>query len=151
ERGGILKALPSGVGSILGMGTATAAAAQAGGSRHLLWVDAAALAGVLLFFGGRYFSPVRGATTLGLIALHLPGGGTIDVTRGSIGFGVSQFLASRDPAPRTFVFDNLNFDTASNALTPESRPTVAALVTILKAYPRTQVRVVGYTDNQGDP
>jgi hypothetical protein len=150
ERGGILKTLPSGIGSVLGMGTAPVAAAEAGASRSMRWIIAA-LAAVLLFFGVRYFTTMRAPTTLGSITLHLPGGGTIDVMQGSIGYSVSRFLESGDPAPRTFVFDNLNFDTASNALTPESMPTVTALVAILKAYPNAQIRVVGYTDNQGDP
>jgi len=151
ERGGILKTLPSGIGSVLGMGAApVAAAAEAGASRPMRWIIAA-LAAVLLFFGVRYISTMRAPTTLGSITLHLPGGGTIDVMQGSIGYSVSRFLESGDPAPRTFVFDNLNFDTASNALTPASLPTATALVAILKAYPNTQVRIVGYTDNQGDP
>jgi outer membrane protein OmpA-like peptidoglycan-associated protein len=150
ERGGILKALPAGFGSILGAGTATVAAAQAGANRFLPWI-AAALAAVLLFFGVSYCSSMRAPTTLGAITLQLPGGGTLNVLQGSIGFSVARFLESSDPAPRTFVFDNLNFDTASNALTPESRPSVNALVAIMKAYPGTQFRIVGYTDNQGDP
>jgi outer membrane protein OmpA-like peptidoglycan-associated protein len=73
------------------------------------------------------------------------------VPEGSIGYTVAKFLESNAPAPKTFIFDNLNYDTASNALTPESQPTVAALTAILKAYPNVQGRVVGYTDNQGDP
>jgi outer membrane protein OmpA-like peptidoglycan-associated protein len=83
--------------------------------------------------------------------LSLPGGTTISVAPGSIGYSVAKFLDSREPAPKTFIFDNLNFDTASNALTPESNATVDTLVVILKAYPNVRARVVGYTDNQGDP
>ncbi|HEY9234829.1 MAG TPA: OmpA family protein, partial [Phenylobacterium sp.] len=91
------------------------------------------------------------AATVAPQTLTLPGGATISVAPGSIGYGVATFLASNEPAPKTFVFDNLNYDTASNALTPESRPTVETLAAILKAYPNVQARVVGYTDNQGDP
>ena len=58
---------------------------------------------------------------------------------------------TRQGLSETFVFDNLNYDTASNALTPESKPTIDTLVLILKAYPNVRGRVVGYTDNQGDP
>ncbi|HET7085138.1 MAG TPA: OmpA family protein [Rhizomicrobium sp.] len=151
ERGGILKTVPSGVSSILGMASApAAAAAEAGANRHMLWI-AAALAAVLLFFGVRYFSAMKAPTNLATMTLHLPGGGTLDVIQGSIGSNVGRFLESSDPAPKTFVFDNLNFDTASNALTLESKPTITALSTILKAYPSAQIRVVGYTDNQGAP
>jgi len=91
------------------------------------------------------------AATPAAETLTLPGGATISVAPGSIGYGVATFLASNEPAPKTFVFDNLNYDTASNALTGESRPTVETLAAILKAYPNVQSRVVGYTDNQGDP
>ena len=77
------------------------------------------------------------------INLRLPGGASIDVPEGSIGYSVARFLESNEPVPRTFVFDNLNYDTASNALTPESQPTVAALAAILKAYPNVQGRADG--------
>lgn len=91
------------------------------------------------------------APTTPTVALQLPGGQSVNVPEGSIGFGVVKFLQSNEPAPKTFIFDNLNYDTASRSLTPESRPTVSSLATILSAYPNTTVRVVGFTDNQGDP
>ncbi|CAN7319783.1 OmpA family protein [Phenylobacterium sp. LjRoot219] len=96
-------------------------------------------------------TPRVATPTTPTVTLNLPGGGSVNVPEGSIGFGVANFLQSNQPAPKTFVFDNLNYDTASRALTPESRPTVSSLATILSAYPNTVVRVVGYTDNQGDP
>ena len=52
--------------------------------------------------------------------------------------------------PKRFVFDNLNFETGSTKLTPDSIPTVDSLVAILKAYPAVAVRLEGYTDNTGD-
>jgi outer membrane protein OmpA-like peptidoglycan-associated protein len=52
--------------------------------------------------------------------------------------------------PKRFVFDNLNFETGSTQLTPESVPTVESLVVILKAYPAVAVRLEGHTDNTGD-
>ena len=91
------------------------------------------------------------AQTTPTVSLQLPGGGSVNVPEGSVGFGVVKFLQSNEPAPKTFIFDNLNYDTASRTLTPESRPTVSSLATILSAYPNATVRVVGYTDNQGDP
>jgi outer membrane protein OmpA-like peptidoglycan-associated protein len=50
-----------------------------------------------------------------------------------------------------FDFDRLNFETASSKLTSESKAQVANVVAILKAYPAVQVKIGGYTDNQGDP
>jgi OOP family OmpA-OmpF porin len=144
---------------------ATATAARGGLSRLLPWIIAAIIAVLLLLLLFQCMNkkaptvtapalPVVQAPTLPSIPtvnLKLPGGVSINVPEGSIGFGVTKFLESNEPAPKTFVFDNLNFDTAANTLTSESRPTVVTLVTILKAYPHAQARIVGYTDNQGDP
>jgi len=52
--------------------------------------------------------------------------------------------------PRTFVFEDLNFQTGSARLTPESTRTVTDLVAILKAYPTAKARLDGHTDNTGD-
>jgi outer membrane protein OmpA-like peptidoglycan-associated protein len=84
-------------------------------------------------------------------AMTLPNGSSVSVAPGSIGYDVAKFLASADAAPKSFLFDNLNFDTAATTLTPESTATVTSLTEILKAYPNARARIVGYTDNQGDP
>jgi outer membrane protein OmpA-like peptidoglycan-associated protein len=81
----------------------------------------------------------------------LPDGSTIVVRTGTIGSNLARYLASEEPAPRTFVFDNLNFDTAENKVTPESVPTLTAIIAILKAYPASKATISGYTDNVGDP
>ena len=178
QRASILGALPPSLGSLFGLGgatqgargAATAAAATGGGGfmKILPWLIAAAVVLALIFGlrncgAKRVEAPVPPTTevaptpapvappTAVVEVLTLPGGATISVAPGSIGYGVAKFLESTEAAPKTFVFDNLNFDTASNALTPESKPTVDTLVLILKAYPNVQSRIVGYTDNQGDP
>jgi OOP family OmpA-OmpF porin len=181
QRASILGALPPGLGSLFGLGgtaqaarvsaAAPVAAGRSGFARILPWLIAAAVVLALIFAlrscGARRVetppppppraeappAPVAPAVVTAPVAetLTLPGGATISVAPGSIGYGVATFLASTEPAPKTFVFDNLNYDTASNALTPESRPTVETLAAILKAYPNVRSRVVGYTDNQGEP
>ena len=50
-----------------------------------------------------------------------------------------------------FDFDRLSFKTASSDLTAESRSQVEAVAEILKAFPTSQIKIGGYTDNQGDP
>lgn len=85
------------------------------------------------------------------VSVNLPSGGAITVPEGSIGYNLATFLASNTPGPKTFTFDNLNYDTASAALTPASQPTVTAITSVLKAYPNAMVKVVGFTDNQGAP
>jgi outer membrane protein OmpA-like peptidoglycan-associated protein len=84
--------------------------------------------------------------------LQLPGGVKISVPEGSFNYSLHQWLAgtSDTTVPKRFVFDNLNFETGSTKLTPESAPTVESLVVILKAYPAVAVRLEGHTDNTGD-
>jgi OmpA-OmpF porin, OOP family len=153
ERSSIMSALPPGLGSLFNLGAPAAAVAApavaAAGSRSWVWIAAIVALALLGFLGLRYCSSQN--TMPGHVSLSLPGGGTIDVAEGSIGYGVAKFLDSSDPAPKTFVFDNLNFATGSDTLTPESAATVNTLIAILKAYPNVHARIVGYTDNQGDP
>jgi OmpA-OmpF porin, OOP family len=84
--------------------------------------------------------------------LQLPGGVKVSVPEGSFNYSLHQWLAGTTDttAPKRFVFDNLNFETGSTQLTPESMPTVESLVVILKAYPAVVVRLEGHTDSTGD-
>jgi outer membrane protein OmpA-like peptidoglycan-associated protein len=87
-----------------------------------------------------------------LAKISLPGGLSISVPAGSINYNLAQFLA--DPsqtAPKTFVFDNLNFETGATQLTADSAQTVNNMATVLKAYPNAQVQLSGHTDNTGSP
>ena len=87
-----------------------------------------------------------------LANVDLPGGVKIAMPEGSFTHSLSGWLASTTDAAasRRFVFDNLNFETGSKRLTPESTLTVESLVAILKAYPAATVRLEGYTDSTGD-
>jgi len=80
----------------------------------------------------------------------LPGGATVMLAPRTIGYDLQRFLASTDAAPRTFQFERLNFDTAKSDIRAIDRPTVDGLGQILKAYPDSRVRVVGYADARGD-
>lgn len=85
--------------------------------------------------------------------VELPGGANISVPQGSINYNLARFLA--DPSatglPKSFVFDHLNFQTGSTQVTPDSVDTVNDLAQVLKAYPNSQVQLVGHTDNTGSP
>jgi OmpA-OmpF porin, OOP family len=179
QRASILGALPPGLGSLFGFGgtaqgAASTAGAAGGGFRKILpWLIAGVvILGLILALrncGSRGVEtpPPTAEVTAppaataapaapGPVAaapetLSLPNGQTISVAPGSIGHALARYLESNEPTPKVFIFDNLNFDTASNALTPESKPTVDTLVVILRAYPGVNGRIVGYTDNQGDP
>jgi outer membrane protein OmpA-like peptidoglycan-associated protein len=84
--------------------------------------------------------------------LQLPGGMKVTVPEGSFIQHLQQWLSSTTDTtvPRRFVFDNLNFETGSTKLTPDSIPTINSLVSILKAYPAVTVRLEGHTDNTDD-
>jgi outer membrane protein OmpA-like peptidoglycan-associated protein len=84
--------------------------------------------------------------------IALPGGGSLEVREGSFHDNLARFLGNTADTvvPRTFVFEDLNFQTGSAGLTPESARTVTDLVAILKAYPTAKGRLDGHTDNTGD-
>jgi outer membrane protein OmpA-like peptidoglycan-associated protein len=81
--------------------------------------------------------------------VKLPGGKMVDLQPATLNYELQAFLASAAPAPRTFTFDKLNFDTASSAIRADDQPTLAALSQILSAYPKAVVRLVGYADARG--
>lgn len=91
------------------------------------------------------------ATTPPVAVQHvtLPGGKIVDLAPATLNYDLQAFLASATPAPRTFTFDNLNFDTASAQILPADGPTLNALAQILSAYPKAVVRLVGYADTRG--
>lgn len=85
-----------------------------------------------------------------LANIILPGGINLSLPAGSINYNLAQFLADgSQAAPKTFVFDHLNFETGSTQLTPDSAQTVNNLAQVLKAYPTAQVQLSGHTDNTG--
>jgi K(+)-stimulated pyrophosphate-energized sodium pump len=75
----------------------------------------------------------------------------LSVPRGSITYGLASFLGDKSATdlPKTFVFDHLNFESASTQLTPDSAGTVNEVAQVLRAYPSAQVQLVGNTDNTG--
>jgi OmpA-OmpF porin, OOP family len=130
--------------------------------RGMRWLPllliALAAAGLLLYLRGRSAQPRNAATETvqhvgETAAVNLPGGRSISVPRGSINYDLAAFLAdpSAGPMPKTFVFDNLNFESATTQLTPQSTATVNNLAEVLKAYPNARVELVGHTDNTGAP
>lgn len=136
-----------------------------GGARPMRWLPLAlaALAAValLMFLRGRTarsnvdnISSQASSTAKDAVArIDLPGGATISVPKGTINYNLATFLAEKSATdlPKTFIFDHLNFDSASTRLTPESGATVNDLAVVLKAYPNAQVQLVGHTDNTGSP
>ena len=85
--------------------------------------------------------------------ITLPCGTVLTVEQGSFNHQLASFMlkGSDSELPKDIVFDHLNFDSATTRLTPESDPTVANLVAIMKCYPAMKVRLEGHTDSTGDP
>jgi outer membrane protein OmpA-like peptidoglycan-associated protein len=93
-----------------------------------------------------------GAVVAGAIkSIDLPGGAKIDVTTGGFVDSLAAFLASKDAAMgRSFVFDDLHFETGSATLSARSDRQLTALAAVLNAYGGVAVNVAGYSDNVGD-
>ena len=84
--------------------------------------------------------------------LSLPGGASLDVREGSFNYNLARYLADTadTTVPRTFVFEDLNFETGSAALAPDSKRVVNDLIIVMKSYPTARGRLEGHTDDAGD-
>ncbi len=162
QKSAFLSAIPAGLASLPGIsgllggaGTAvrsaatTAVAETSGTGKRLLPILLLIAVAIALL---AYWKGCGSSVKQGLANLTLPGGAVISVPEGSLDYNLAKFLADGNSSelPKTFVFDNLNFNTGTTQLTPESQPTVSNLVVILKAYPGAEVQLVGHTDSTGD-
>lgn len=158
HRDQVLQAIPSGLASRLGVssnldlcGTPVPMARPVvvEERRHAsAWLWSLPLAAILLgFLAWKAFQSPS------LTSIHLPCGTVLSVEQGSFNFKLANFLLRGAPSdlPKQFVFDHLNFDTATTQLTPGSNTTVANLTQIMKCYPNMMVQLEGFTDNTGDP
>jgi outer membrane protein OmpA-like peptidoglycan-associated protein len=80
--------------------------------------------------------------------IELPNG-TIAALPGSPEEQLAHFLASNEPAPRTFRFGHDQFAEWSDTPKPATRALVSTILLILRNYPDTHIRLIGHTDNQG--
>ena len=64
--------------------------------------------------------------------------------------GLGTYLAGNEPAPRSFVFEKLNFDTAKSEVRPEDAGEITQVATTLKQYKTARVRIAGYADARGN-
>lgn len=85
----------------------------------------------------------------------LPGGAALEVKKGSFTDKIVAFFsdstAKIDPKGMGFAFDGVNFKTGSDSLTMESSGQLNELITVLNAFPNVAIKVVGHTDNVGNP
>jgi OOP family OmpA-OmpF porin len=166
QKGSLARLLPAGLAGALGTGSGPLRQSAAVDStfhesrtndKNWLWpaVGLVALALLAYVFWGRDTGIKPESVKQGLASLKqvtLPSGKVLNVREGSFYYNLADFLANPTDtaAPKSFVFENLNFEFGSAKLTPESVPTLNDLVDILKAYPSVQVKLEGFTDNVGD-
>ena len=75
----------------------------------------------------------------------------IFVERGSTEEQLAAFLASKDPAPRTFRFPGAEFEPWQTKPNEATIRTMYAIAQILRAYPHSEIQLIGHTDNVGTP
>jgi len=75
--------------------------------------------------------------------------GTIAARPSSPEAEMAHFLASKEPAPRTFRFDEAQFAPWSAHPNQQTLGTLAAIGVVLRQYPNTRLLLRGYTDNVG--
>lgn len=63
--------------------------------------------------------------------------------------GVGAYIAGTGTLPQTFVFERLNFDTASSTVREADRDELNAVAQTLTQYPNARVRIIGYADARG--
>jgi len=75
----------------------------------------------------------------------------IFVERGSTEDQLAIFLASKAPAPHTFRFTGTEFEPWQSKPNEATLRTMYAVAQILRAYPHSEVQLIGHTDNVGTP
>ena len=91
------------------------------------------------------------------IMVTLPNNETINAYKGGIEDQLVNFLntdytnmSEDDLKNKWFDFDNLNFETGTSNILPESQVQVDNLAAIFAAFPNLKVKIGGYTDKTGD-
>lgn len=97
------------------------------------------------------------STTPESIKVKLPNGKELDAYKGGIEDQLVTFLSgdwkslSADSLKnKWFDFDNLNFNTGTATLKPESEKQLDNIAEILKAFPDAKIKIGGYTDVTGN-
>lgn len=89
---------------------------------------------------------VAGAAAGGVVASTANAGESAALAGTS---GLGTYLAGTEPAPRRFVFETINFDTASSAIREADAPEIDQVAAALKQYPTARIRIAGYADARG--
>jgi outer membrane protein OmpA-like peptidoglycan-associated protein len=87
------------------------------------------------------------AAGAGAVVATTPNAETSAAAAGTSGLGT--FLAGTEPAPRTFPFEKLNFDTAQSSVRAADAAEVDQIAATLQQYPNARIRIAGYADARG--
>lgn len=87
------------------------------------------------------------ATTTNTVVAETPNAPRAATLVGTSALG--GYLAGTEPAPHTFTFEKLNFETAKSEIRAADRGDVDAVAAVLKQYPNTRIRIAGYADARG--
>lgn len=79
-----------------------------------------------------------------------PAAPSVAATATNVIGGLGDYLKGSEPAPRTFEFDKLHFDTAKSDIRGEDEGVLKDVATTLKQYGNVKVRIEGYADARGD-
>jgi outer membrane protein OmpA-like peptidoglycan-associated protein len=94
-------------------------------------------------------TPTTG-TVPGRVTRTLPGNVIITIPAGGAADRLFNYVSTPQTGGTVITLDMVKFTNGSAMLSPDSREQVDNVATILKAYPKTDVTVAGYTDNQGN-
>lgn len=83
----------------------------------------------------------------GAVVATTPNAGRSAALAGTSGLG--SYLAGNEPAPRSFQFEKLKFDTARSDVRAADQAEVSQIATVLKQYGNAHVRIAGYADARG--
>jgi outer membrane protein OmpA-like peptidoglycan-associated protein len=164
NRDNVLRAIPSGLGNALGLNSDSnicgaapvpavrpVAVAEAEKKGFPIWWWLLPL--LLIIAGLLWWRSCNAPAGPKMASITLPCGTKLSVEEGLFTYNLANFMlkGSDSDLPKTFVFDHLNFDSATTNLTSESQPTVTDLIAIMKCYPNMSVKLEGHTDSTGDP
>ena len=62
---------------------------------------------------------------------------------------LQEFLKSKEPVPKSFTFDRLDFRRGSATVRPNDEQTIYSVAHALDVHPNARVRIVGYDDGTG--
>jgi len=94
----------------------------------------------------------KAVTTTTTSSSTVPVSGDAGVVAATSGASVGElggYLAGSEAAPRTFTFDNLNFDTAQSTIRPADQEIIDDTAAVLAQHASTRVRIAGYADARG--